>query len=490
MTNGGRALATGSDVSSRAISLETTKAARRSGRLALNEASAANLLFVGTVVGAFGLLLILAEGMTFATFGDEWTFVVDRALTDPGTWLAPHNEHWSTAFVIVFRGVLETFGLTSYLPYIVVLASLHVTLATAIYVLARGQVRPFLAMGLVLPFVFFGFGWENLLLFFQGSIVMALAAGAWAMVLLRVERLRLLAAVLLAVSVMSASAGVFMAAAAGIEVLLRRDWRGVLAVVPAAVLYAIWYLLIGPDPIASTVGVRGISDLLFMAVFIPAQLAAAVGGLFGLGFPFGILPTLGITVGIIVLMRRRPETIRRPEVLGPAVALLGSFGAVALSRHQFGLEAATYSRYIHTSAVLLIPLGAALLSGVSLPQDRQIRRLVLVGGVLVLDLALVLNLAALWRGGEGSQERSDIARAVITTSLGPAGQTVPDRVAFGIPPAPCLAVIVERFGSPLASGPAPSRQALTMAEVAFRGEPVPIRVYDLACDPQTAPGLR
>jgi hypothetical protein len=149
---------------------------------------------------------------------------------------------------------------------------------------------------------------------------------------------------------------------------------------------------------------------------------------------------------------------------------MGAFVAVAVGRYQYGLEAATFSRYIYTAAVLLIPLAAAILAGMRLPTSR----LAIVGAVLVLEVSVIGNVLVLMAGAGEAQYRSGITRAAIA-----AGLTVEsDRAVHGVPAQPCIGGLVERYGVP--SGPVdPETQGL--ARRAFAGETVPLWVSESPC---------
>ena len=63
---------------------------------------------------------------------DEWAFIVRRdrpGLAHPGAFfkmlLAPHNEHWLTIPVIMFRAVFGVVGLKAYWPYLAMLMACH-----------------------------------------------------------------------------------------------------------------------------------------------------------------------------------------------------------------------------------------------------------------------------------------------------------------------------------------------------------------------------
>src|SRR6478609_6375742 len=114
--------------------------------------------FVALAVVAAGVLIRLGLGLTF--FADEWAFIESRSLTDPGTWFAPHNEHWSTLPILAYRGLVETVGLGSYVPYLALLVALHVVVAGLVYVLVRRRNPPLVGLGAAAIVLFLGSGFE------------------------------------------------------------------------------------------------------------------------------------------------------------------------------------------------------------------------------------------------------------------------------------------------------------------------------------------
>ena len=209
------------------------EAARPSARR-LDRARGADFAFVAALLVAGAALVVIGRGLTFSTLGDEWTFIQTRSLSDLATWFPPHNEHWSTAFVIVFRAMFETIGFRSYIPYLLVLVALHGVVVTGVYVLARTQTTSWVALTLIVPFMLFGSGWENLLLFFQASILMALAGGLWALAALRSasDRQALVAAVLLVIGAMSASTGVVFVVVGAVELIVARRLKHLAVILP------------------------------------------------------------------------------------------------------------------------------------------------------------------------------------------------------------------------------------------------------------------
>jgi hypothetical protein len=86
------------------------------GRVTSLERRLTGRLFAAAAILGGVLLLALGAGMTF--FSDEWAFIESRSLGDPLDWFQPHNEHWSTLPIIVYRLIVETIGIGSHMPYL------------------------------------------------------------------------------------------------------------------------------------------------------------------------------------------------------------------------------------------------------------------------------------------------------------------------------------------------------------------------------------
>ena len=90
---------------------------------------APDVVFAGAAAASVPVLLWFGRGLTF--FSDEWAFIAERSLADPSTWWAPHNEHWSTIPILVYRALVETVGLRTYVPYLALVILLNVVVAVA-----------------------------------------------------------------------------------------------------------------------------------------------------------------------------------------------------------------------------------------------------------------------------------------------------------------------------------------------------------------------
>jgi hypothetical protein len=74
-----------------------------------------------------GLVLVgyvaLGVGTTFRI--DDWDLITKRSLGDPMSLLRPFNGHWLTVPAVIFRLLFQVFGTSSYVPYLIVLITLH-----------------------------------------------------------------------------------------------------------------------------------------------------------------------------------------------------------------------------------------------------------------------------------------------------------------------------------------------------------------------------
>ncbi|HET9755096.1 MAG TPA: hypothetical protein VFP66_01235, partial [Candidatus Limnocylindrales bacterium] len=135
--------------------------------------------FGAIALAAAVALLWLGLGMTF--FSDEWAFIEQRSLGDPASWFAPHNEHWVTFPVLLYRAVVETIGIGSYVPFHLVLIALHLAVATLVYRLTERSAGPRFALIGATIVLFLGGGFENLYWAFQISFVGSTLLGLLAM---------------------------------------------------------------------------------------------------------------------------------------------------------------------------------------------------------------------------------------------------------------------------------------------------------------------
>ena len=128
------------------------------------------LVAVGLAIAAV-VLLRVARGQWF--FADDWEFIARRGVFDGefSLW-SPHNEHWSTIPILVYRALFSLVGLESYRAYLVPLIGVHLGLGVLLWRIMRTSgVQVVIATALTIVFVFLGAGSENLLWAFQLGFV-------------------------------------------------------------------------------------------------------------------------------------------------------------------------------------------------------------------------------------------------------------------------------------------------------------------------------
>jgi hypothetical protein len=224
----------------------------------------ARLVFVGVAAIAVVLILVLARNLS--SMGDEWAYIVDRRLTLESM-LQPHNEHLAFLHVLVYRGLVETVGTGSYLPYQLVLMAVHVTAAGGVLALLSRYVSLEASLAAAVLFLFLGSGYDNLLAAFQMGFAGAVALGMWAMVV--VDRLWLSTALLTA-ALWTLGSGLFHVAPVALLIDARR-W-----LLLPLITYGARLFLIGRDAVL-------FPDVGPYPLFTATGLGSSVGGLVGVG---------------------------------------------------------------------------------------------------------------------------------------------------------------------------------------------------------------
>lgn len=267
-------------------------------------------------LGATSLNLWLGRDLTFAL--DECVFLA-RDLSAP---FAPHNEHWSTIPLVVWKATEAAFGTAHYLPFLSVLMVAHVALAAGVYVtLGRGVVA--LALASVALLLLLGSGSDNLLWAFQVGFVVSIAAGVWALHL--VERRRYaLAALLLVVAVSSSGMGLPFVAAASVMGAIQRNRSAAWLIVPT-VVYLAWLIALGPSDLAGNVSL--FDYLVRLPGIVASQVVASLGALFGV--PGLAALAVLLASGVWMAWRGWRPT---PLEVGAVIGIVAEFAVIALVR--------------------------------------------------------------------------------------------------------------------------------------------------------------
>jgi hypothetical protein len=346
-------------------------------------------------VAAAAVLLTIGVEQWF--FLDEWDFLADRTAWDLDDLLRPHNEHWSSLPILAYRSLFRVFGLGSYTPYRAATVALHLLCAVLMRMLLRRVgVGPWLSIAVVLPWMFFGSAWQNIVWGFQigwnGSLALAMVQ-----LLLadhdgggrRRQALALLAGL---GSLMCSGIAAPLIASVALCLWLRRGWRvAARQAAPLAVVQLLWS--------------AGHGDATFLDASQPADnLRFVVRGLVGSVDAFAwtdgaaVALVAVVIVGLWVRWRDTPAGERRAAFALPVGLALGAPGyllLVSFGRAGFGLAVATSSRYLHITAYLLLPLlgtAIAALLGRAEPHGPARRALAALALVALLWAGLPGNL--------------------------------------------------------------------------------------------------
>ena len=336
---------------------------------------------------------------------DEWDFLARRKASHFGDLFRPHNEHWTTIPILVYRAFYWLFGLRDYFPYRLVVLVCYLAAAVLLYVLIRRSgVQSCIAVAAASAFALFGAGWENAIKPFEMTFTGGLVFGLVHLLLAdhdgpfdRRDRLGLVAGF---IGLMFSGIAVTMVAVVGLAVWLRRGWRLALVhVAPLAAVYSVWWLTYGRTGKVRQLGVHHPSTVGSAIGFVVMGLRgafAAIGHYAGLGAVLALL-----LVGGLGLARSSVrDAARRAQLAAPLALLAGSIvflAITAVGRASFGSDYARISRYVSLTVAMLLPALAVALNAIV---SRW--RVLLPLAVAVLVVGIPANLRGVARALVGS----------------------------------------------------------------------------------------
>jgi len=375
------------------------------------------IVHLGSLAIVLAYLLRLGRSQWF--FGDEWDFLVDRGLRGARLGLfQPHNEHWSTTPILIFRALYSGFGLRTYIPYLLVIFLLHLALAHVLWlIMCRGGINPWLSSGVILTFLVGGAGSENLMWAFQIGFVGAVLFGLIALLLVNDPRPSLArdaAAAAVAVFSLTWSAmAIPMVAACGCLAWAKRGWRSALRVVgPPALVYMAWFRLVGHEGMDQSVATTG--KLLVVPDYVWRGLVTTVEGY---TFLEGAGPVVLLAVTFTVIRRGNWWKTRAAAIPATAIGAVLLYASVASGRVAFGVEQANAGRYHYLAWALLVPtLGLCLHEMVGGHRSRLAAVLVLCLGCSAHGLNLLSETVRAQEDHEQSLRRTVQASADLAVS--------------------------------------------------------------------------
>ena len=315
----------------------------------------ARLIIVIAAVVAAAAILWLARNMTF--YYDEWTFILSAPDWTAANLLQPHNEHPVMLTRAIYAALLSTVGLRSYLPYLVVLLSLHAATVVLLFEVVRRRAGDLVAVGSAALLMVLGAGWENLLWAFQMQFVGSVVCGLGMFLALQATPSRrnlFVATVLLTGSLMFSGVGLFFGVAATVQLALTPERRRYLLwFAPTAVALAAWFLVFGrtyepTTPVSP-------ADLAALPLYVIWGLGASVAGLIGASGVAGLALLCFAALAVVLSWVRGARDAFR---LGIVAGLVSFYAVTGLIRVQLGYQQSGASRYTYVGAVFWVLLLA------------------------------------------------------------------------------------------------------------------------------------
>jgi hypothetical protein len=427
------------------------------------------LLLGGAVLASGVLLLALGSHLSFML--DDWSFLLDRPGWTAHSLLDPHNEHIVVLPVIVYKTLLETFGMDSDLPFHVVSTLVFLLSCVLLFVYLRRRVGDWLALIGSTVILFLGAAFEDLLWPFQIGFFGSMSCGLGMLLALEREDRSgdRLACVLLAGSMSFSSLGLPFAAGAAVDLFQRHErWRSRAYVVAIpSLLFAVWWLgwghtadtslslhNLGTTPLSVMDALAaGIASLLGLVSQTPETLAPG-----GLDWGRAILPLVAVIAGWRLY---RLEKV--PRWLWIVAAIGAAFWVLAALNVKEG-RGPTSSRYQYVSAIILLLIAAELLRGIRLGRNALIVTSAVAAAAVMGNVTLLSDWHKIWRG-QGELERADLAAVEIIRDTVPRGFVLsPDVASTNF-------LVVVNAGDYLKAAADFGSPAYTQAELAASPEP-------------------
>jgi hypothetical protein len=327
----------------------------------LTNERAASLTFAAAAAVALVMYTVVGRHNWF--FLDEWDFLATRSLGSFDDLMRPHNEHWSTLPIMAYRVLWRTFGLRTYVPYVVLTILLHITAATLVrLIMRRAGVGPWLATAASGLFLFLGSGYQNIVWGFQIGFVGSLVCGLAHLLLAdhdgMFDRRDVVGLAFGLAGLMCSGVSVPLVGAVGLAVLLRRGWRMALVhTVPLGVVFGAWYVAYGREGVATErPSVGHLLDFVWTAFSNAARSAG------DLGIVTVALAAVLVVGAVLWALDRRANPAAAPRswaawaLVGGALAftVITGYGRVEV----LGVDSAEASRYVHLLAAMLLPAVA------------------------------------------------------------------------------------------------------------------------------------
>ena len=351
----------------------------------------ATLLAGAAMLLSGGLLLHWLGRLTF--WRDEWDFLLHRRSWSLGTFLDPFVEHLVAASILIYKVLVSAFGMDSGRPFQIVAVGLFLLSVGTLFIYVRRRAGEWLGLAAILPILFLGPSWDDLLFPFQMALFGSIACGIGAFLAME-RRSRggdIAAAALLLLSLLFSDLGIpFVAAATVLVAFDPERWRRAFVVVVPTALWLVWYAGWGHN-VHTFISVHNLANLPSYVLDGLASSLAAWTGLAVGQYQTSLLdwgrPLLVLAVGVAAWRLHR---MGRPPagVLAALVLLLGFWSLTALNANP--LAPASAGRYQYIGITFMAILAAELLRGVRLNRWATL-------AVVLVALAAAVGNASLLR---------------------------------------------------------------------------------------------
>jgi hypothetical protein len=324
------------------------------------------LLAIGIAVS--GVLLVTWRAhLTF--FIDDWDLLLHRRGFNADDFLNSHARHLIIGPAALWKAIQATFGMDSQIPYAIASTTCFLASVVLLFIYLRARVGDWLALAGVLPLLFMGTAYEDLLNVFQICYFGSMAFGLGALLAFerRDPRWDVLACLLLLASLAFAEIAFAFAAAILVRVALDRGpWRRLWVVAVPILLYIPWFIGYARHEAGNGFTFDHVAQ---SPAYVLDGFASSLASLFGIGTPtllggnggLGWGRSLLVALGALAAwgLLRRPEG--RSLVLVPLAAGL-AFWFLTAANAALG-RPPDASRYQYVGAVFLLMIAADYLAG-------------------------------------------------------------------------------------------------------------------------------
>ncbi len=439
--------------------------------MTLRQPRPATLLFAAAASLSAGLLLHWMSEITF--WRDEWAFLLHRRGTSLDVIFDPFVEQLLAIPIVLYKLLVAGFGMDSPRPFQIPAVVMFVASVATVWLYLRRRVGEWVALAGVLPLLFLGQAWDDLLFPFQVSFFGSIACGMGALLLVERDHRRadVAAAALLVLALLFSDLGIPFVAAATLSIAFtpRRFARAWVVAIPTAV-FGLWYLGWGHE--AQTF--VSLENLATTPAYILDGFASSLSSLLGLGVPRDELtvstldwgrPLLVLLGGLAVWRVVRAGSISRG--LWVALALGVGFWFLA-GLNSSSLGPPTAGRYQFIGAVFVLLIAAELARGSRL-RGWGLAAVFAVAGLAALSNLSYLENAAGGLAGIAEKQRGGLAALeLIRDRVDPAFLLTPENSDvdyLGEVDAGSYLAAVDDYGSPaytpeeLATAPEAARVA-------------------------------